>query len=147
MQSTVLEFLATHSILAHRPKQEGMECLRGNGEGSDQSEGAVPRSSLCTRIKEHPSPGSNPGSPVTELSPPFIPPAVLPNPSRRGHQRSRSDATVALQGHLPAPAAAATTSRSHKRTPSSGQLLHGVSGHQAGWWMPCCPWLRDESVP
>lgn len=131
-----------------RPKEEGMECLRGgDGGSSDVVDGAVPRLSLCTRIKEHPSPGSNPGSPVTELPPPFIPPATLPNPSRRGHQRSRSDATVALQGHLPAPAAAAVTSRGHKRTPSSGSIKNCLGDLASGRAFDngCCCFDSEEA--
>lgn len=140
-----------------RPKQEGVECLHGGGSSGigslsggasggsgDQMEGAVARTSLCSRIKEHPSPDSNPSSPVTELSPPFMPRATLPAQTRKCHQRSRSDATVALQGHLPTPA---TSTRGHKRTPSSGSIKNCLGDLTSGRAFDngCCCFDSEEA--
>ncbi|XP_063613901.1 phosphatidylinositol 4-kinase beta-like isoform X1 [Penaeus indicus] len=102
-----------------RPKQEGFVDLGIEPKGSQH------RPTLCTRIKEHPSPGSNPGSPVTELPPPFTTRTSLPTPSRKSHQRSRSDATVALQTH-------ASAARGHKRTPSSGSIKNCLGDLTSG---------------
>ncbi|XP_066953270.1 phosphatidylinositol 4-kinase beta isoform X1 [Macrobrachium rosenbergii] len=119
-----------------RPKQEGI--LSVGMEAKLQS--SQHRSTLCTRIKEHPSPGSNPGSPVTELPPPFTTRATIPAPSRKSHQRSRSDATVALQANI-------ASSRSHKRTPSSGSIKNCLGDLTSGRAFDngCCCFDSEEA--
>ncbi|KAG7162169.1 phosphatidylinositol 4-kinase beta-like [Homarus americanus] len=119
-----------------RPKEEAMESL-----GMDSKlQGCPPRSSFCTRIKEHPSPGSNPGSPITELPPPFTTRVSLPTPSRKSHQRSRSDATVALQTQ-------SSSSRGHKRTPSSGSMKNCLGDLTSGRSFDngCCCFDSEEA--
>ncbi|XP_068207877.1 phosphatidylinositol 4-kinase beta [Palaemon carinicauda] len=119
-----------------RPKQEGI--LGAGMEAKLQS--SQHRSTLCTRIKEHPSPGSNPGSPVTELPPPFTTRATIPAPSRKSHQRSRSDATVALQANI-------ASTRSHKRTPSSGSIKNCLGDLTSGRAFDngCCCFDSEEA--
>ncbi|KAK8739035.1 hypothetical protein OTU49_003802 [Cherax quadricarinatus] len=119
-----------------RPKQDNMVSLTLDSKLQNCQQ----RSTLCTRIKEHPSPGSNPGSPVTELPPPFITRVSLPAPSRKSHQRSRSDATVALQ-------AQSSSSRGHKRTPSSGSLKNCLGDLTSGRAFDngCCCFDSEEA--
>lgn len=119
-----------------RPKQEGI--LTVGMESKLQS--SQHRSTLCTRIKEHPSPGSNPGSPITELPPPFTTRVTIPTPSRKSHQRSRSDATVALQANI-------TSSRGHKRTPSSGSIKNCLGDLTSGRAFDngCCCFDSEEA--
>ncbi|KAK4315336.1 hypothetical protein Pmani_013427 [Petrolisthes manimaculis] len=163
-----------------RPKQEGILGL--SGEMRLHCAGGRP--TLCTRIKEHPSPGSNPGSPVTELPPPFssrtpsilsspssaFPPPNLPTPAtglpsssnvpslpsvlpfpitimpshtRKSHQRSRSDATVALQ----AQSSVTSSGRVHKRTPSSGSIKNCLGDLTSGRSFDngCCCFDSEEA--
>lgn len=119
-----------------RPKQDGM--LSPGMESKLQS--SQHRSTLCTRIKEHPSPGSNPGSPITELPPPFTTRVTIPAPSRKSHQRSRSDATVSLQANI-------TSTRGHKRTPSSGSLKNCLGDLTSGRAFDngCCCFDSEEA--
>lgn len=119
-----------------RPKQDTMVSMAMESKLQDGQH----RTTFCTRIKEHPSPSSNPGSPVTELSPPFTTRVAIPTPSRKSHQRSRSDATVALQGH-------SSSSRGHKRTPSSGSIKNCLGDLTSGRAFDngCCCFDSEEA--
>ncbi|KAK7015186.1 Phosphatidylinositol 4-kinase beta [Halocaridina rubra] len=119
-----------------RPKQEGVLNV-----GIDSKQlSSHHRTTLCTRIKEHPSPGSNPGSPITELPPPFTTRVTIPTPSRKSHQRSRSDATVALQANI-------ASTRGHKRTPSSGSIKSCLGDLTSGRAFDngCCCFDSEEA--
>uniref|UniRef100_A0A6A7FW27 Phosphatidylinositol 4-kinase beta n=1 Tax=Hirondellea gigas TaxID=1518452 RepID=A0A6A7FW27_9CRUS len=115
-----------------RPKSETDTTFRG----VCRPPAAVPtqslhRASIFTRIKEHPSPGSNPGSPVGEL-PPSLPPCAVPPPvGRRTHQRSRSDAVVALGGTATTTAYAPYV-KGHRRTPSAGSIKNCLGDLNSG---------------
>lgn len=119
-----------------RPKSESI----GSFAMESKLQVCQQRSTLCTRIKEHPSPGSNPGSPVTELPPPFIARVTFPAPSRKSHQRSRSDATAALS-------AQSSSSRGHKRTQSSGSLKNCLGDLTSGRAFDngCCCFDSEEA--
>lgn len=112
-----------------RPKSEADSSFRGVCRPVAAPSQALHRASIFTRIKEHPSPGSNPGSPVGDL-PPSLPPCTPLPPlgvGRRSHQRSRSDATVALGGGT-----GTTYTKSHRRTPSSGSIKNCLGDLNSG---------------
>lgn len=111
-----------------RPKPDSLGLNLGEQFLKSSNERGHQRLTLCTRIKEHPSPGSNPGSPITELPPSFSrTTATAANTSqRKSHQRSRSDATVALTAH------AVNSSRGHRRTPSSGSMKNCLGDLTSG---------------
>ncbi|XP_076030661.1 phosphatidylinositol 4-kinase beta fwd isoform X2 [Oratosquilla oratoria] len=118
--------------------------LRPKREGSFDIAERHQRLTLCTRIKEHPSPGSNPSSPITELPPlasTLFPGHAPTTPGRKSHQRSRSDATHALQNQ------SSLTSRSHKRTPSSGSIKNYLGDLTSGRAFDngCCCFDSEEA--
>ena len=129
----------------YRPKQESHETA---GQISEHPSHTKHRLTLFTKIKEHPSPGSNPNSPQTEL-PPLLTdkPSSLPPSgatSKKSHQRSRSDATLALQsqgasGHF--------QPRGHKRTPSSGSTKNCLGDSTSGRAFDngCCCFDSEEA--
>ncbi|XP_018009987.1 phosphatidylinositol 4-kinase beta [Hyalella azteca] len=119
-----------------RPKSGGDSTFRMICRPSAPMQ-SLHRASIFTRIKEHPSPGSNPGSPVAEL-PSKLPPCMLPtNIGRKTHQRSRSDATVALGSAVTAGASsggasASSYNKSHRRTPSAGSAKNCLGDLNSG---------------
>ncbi|KAA0202912.1 hypothetical protein HAZT_HAZT001092 [Hyalella azteca] len=105
-----------------RPKSGGDSTFRMICRPSAPMQ-SLHRASIFTRIKEHPSPGSNPGSPVAEL-PSKLPPCMLPtNIGRKTHQRSRSDATVALGSAVTAGASSGGASASSYNKSSAKNCL------------------------
>ncbi|MCL4128231.1 UNVERIFIED_CONTAM: hypothetical protein GTU68_061528, partial [Idotea baltica] len=74
-------------------------------------------------ITENPSNSSSPVSELPTATPAF--PQFIPSGVRKTHQRSRSDATIALQyGNL--------HSKGHKRTPSSGSVRNYLGDLTSG---------------
>ncbi|KAF2361498.1 Phosphatidylinositol 3-/4-kinase catalytic domain [Trinorchestia longiramus] len=117
-----------------RPKSESDSTFRGICRPSAPMQ-SLHRASIFTRIKEHPSPGSNPSSPVGEM-PSKLPPCMISQSvSRKTHQRSRSDATVALCGTMTAGAVSGTATssyKSHRRTPSAGSIKNCLGDLNSG---------------